>query len=186
VSFSRTELDDAIFPRRGWYIYIDVHGGAHAALSDTNFLETLVKLRGVLPLAPNLRLYGRVDEGATIAGDFEHLPPSQRFFAGGAESVRGYAYQSLAPVDSYGNIAGGKFLTAGSLEADLDISRHYGLALFGDAGGSDDVPEVTFHYGAGIGFRYRAPFGAVAIDLAHPFDPGTQAVRLYLGVRMGL
>ncbi|MGH8456801.1 MAG: outer membrane protein assembly factor, partial [Stenotrophobium sp.] len=69
---------------------------------------------------------------------------------------------------------------------DYDVYKNYGAAVFVDAGGADDVPNVLLHYGAGIGFRYRAPFGAVAIDLAHPFDRGASPVRLHIGMRVGL
>ncbi len=186
VSLSTTQVNDPIFPRRGWFAFLDLHGGTHVALSDTDFIEGLVRLRGVYPLARGLRLLGRVEEGALFVSGFDHLPPSQRFFAGGDESVRGYSYRSLAPRDPKGNLIGGKYLSTGSLELDWDVYKSYGLALFGDAGGADDVPEVKLHYGAGIGFRYRLPFGAVAIDLAHPFDTGAEAVRLHLGVRVGL
>lgn len=186
ISLSTTRANDPIFPRRGWFAYFDLHGGTTVALSDTDFIEGLVRLRGVYPLARKLRLLGRIEEGAVLVSGFDNLPPSQRFFAGGDESVRGYAYHSLAPLDAKGNLVGGRYLTTASLEADWDVYKSYGLALFGDAGGADDVPEVKLHFGAGIGLRYRLPFGAVAVDIAHPFDPGAEVVRLHLGVRVGL
>ncbi|MBL6749155.1 MAG: outer membrane protein assembly factor [Nevskia sp.] len=186
LSLSRTDIDDPIYPRSGWFALFDVHGGTHELLSDSNFVQGLVRLRGVLPLAPHWRLLARFEEGGTILSDFGHLPPSQRFFAGGDESVRGYAFRSLAPRDAYGNIFGGKYLTTGSVETDVDVYRNYGLALFGDAGGADDTVGVRLHYGAGIGLRYRLPFGAVALDLAHPFDQGASPVHVHIGVRVGL
>lgn len=186
LSISTTQVNDPIYPRRGWFLYFDVHGGTTVALSDTDFIEGLLRLRGVYPLGPGLRLLGRLEEGTLFVSGFDHLPPSQRFFAGGDESVRGYSYHSLAPRDAQGNLVGGKYLTTGSVELDWDVYKSYGLALFADAGGADNVPQVQLHYGAGIGFRYRLPFGAVAIDLAHPFDTGAEAVRLHLGVRVGL
>jgi len=186
ISMSRTQVDDPIFPKRGWFAFFDLHGGSTAFLSDSNFVEGLMRLRAVLPLTSRVRLLGRVEEGAVLVSGFDHLPPSQRFFAGGDESVRGYSYHSLAPLDAAGNLIGGRFLSTGSVELDCDVYKSYGLAVFGDAGGADDTPEVRLHYGAGFGFRYRLPFGSVAIDLAHPFDTGAELVRLHLGVRVGL
>jgi translocation and assembly module TamA len=186
VTFSRTEVNNPIQPRRGWFVSIDVHGGTSAVLSDTNFISTLVKLRAIVPLAPSVRLLARLSEGVIFVSGFDNLPPSQRFFAGGDDSVRGYAYNSLGPIDAYGNLVGGRYLTTASLETDWDVYKNYGLALFADAGGADNVPDVNVHYGAGFGFRYRLPFGAVAVDLAHPFDRGAELVRLHLGVRVGI
>ncbi|MBV8062469.1 MAG: BamA/TamA family outer membrane protein, partial [Nevskia sp.] len=186
LSLSRTVVNDPIFPQRGWFTFLDVHGGTHLALSDTDFIEGLARLRGIYPLAPGLRLLGRFEEGVVFVSGFDHLPPSQRFFAGGDESVRGYSYHSLAPRDAQGNLIGGRYLTTASLEVDWDVYKNYGLAAFGDTGGADNIARVQLHYGAGIGFRYRLPFGSVAIDLAHPFDSGAELVHLHLGVRVGL
>lgn len=187
ISFSRTSVDNAIYPRRGWSVFLDLHGATRLdQLSDANFLSAHLKLRGVVPITWRLRLLARAEEGALVTSNFDALPPSQRFFAGGDDSVRGYSYRSLAPLNAFGRVAGGKYLTTGSLELDWDVWRPYGLAAFVDAGGADDVPNVRLHFGAGIGFRYLAPFGAISIDFAHPFDRGASPVRLYLGVDVGL
>lgn len=186
IAISHTDVDDAIYPRRGWYGFIDLHGATQAMLSDSNFLQGLVRLKTVLPLGPSTRLLLRGEEGASFVSQFSQFPASQRFFAGGDESIRGYAYKSLGPRDPYGNVIGGKYLTTGSLEVDQDIYRRYGIAAFADAGGADDTPAVRLHEGAGLGLRYRAPFGSIAVDLAHPFDTGISPVRLHVSVRVGL
>jgi translocation and assembly module TamA len=186
IAVSRTQANDPIRPTRGWYAFLDVHGGATQLLSDTSFVATLLRVRAILPVASGIRLLLRAEEGAAFVRAFSTLPPSQRFFAGGDESVRGYAYHSLGPRDERGRVIGGKFLTTASAELDFDIGQRYGIAAFFDAGGADDRPNVLLHYGAGLGLRYRAPFGAVAIDVAHPFDRDAQIARLHLGVRIGL
>ncbi|WP_084711438.1 autotransporter assembly complex protein TamA [Nevskia ramosa] len=186
ISLDHTEGDDPIFPRRGWYAFTDLHGGSDLLLSDTNFVQGMIKLRGVLDLARRLFLRVRVDQGATWVGSFNNLPPSQRFFAGGDGSVRGYSYQSLGPRDANGRVIGGRYLTTASAELDWYFLQEYGVAAFVDAGDANDKPLVDPSVGAGLGFRYRAPFGAFALDLAHPFDPGSPPVRLHLGVQVGL
>jgi len=186
ISYSLSQADDVIDPHRGWFGFLDVHGGSTYALSDTDFVQGHLKLRVVLPLGGPFRLYGRFEQGATFVSGFDTLPPSQRFFAGGDDSVRGYAYRSLAPHGPSGELVGGRYLSTGAVELGYDLNRHYGLALFGDAGGADDTPAVRLHTSVGIGLRYHAPFGSIAVDLAHPLDPGATPVRLHLGVRVGL
>lgn len=186
LSFNRTQADDPIFPKQGWFAFFDVHGGSHLVVSDTSFVQGLVKLRSTLYLGSRFYWLSRIDYGGTVVGRFDNLPPSQRFFAGGDDSVRGYSYQSLGPRDANGRVTGGKFLTTASSEIDWYWNRTYGLAVFGDTGGADDDPLVHLSLGAGVGLRYRAPFGSFALDLAHPFERGYSPVRLHIGVRVGL
>lgn len=186
VSFDHTEGDDPIFPRAGWYAFLDIHVGTTALLSDTNFVQGTVKLRGLVELQRRVQLRLRADQGATYVGSFDNLPPSQRFFAGGDGSVRGYSFQSLGPRDANGRVIGGRYLTTASAELNWYFLREYGIAAFVDAGSADDTPLIDLSVGAGLGIRYRAPFGAFALDLAHPFDSGQSPVRLHLGVQVGL
>lgn len=145
-----------------------------------------MKLRGLLELQRRLQLRVRLDQGATWVGTFNNLPPSQRFFAGGDGSVRGYAFQSLGPRNADNRVIGGRYLTAASTELNWYFLREFGVAVFADAGGADDTPLIDLSLGAGIGLRYRAPFGAFALDVAHAFDPGESPFRLHLGVQVGL
>ncbi len=186
IQLSRTEANDPIRPSHGWYVFGDIHGASTEVLSDTSFIELLLRVRTLNRLAKGVYLLLRGEEGAAFVHSFATLPPSQRFFAGGDESVRGYAYHSLGPRDAKGHVIGGKYLTTASAELDFDVYKNYGLAVFGDMGGADDVPNVLLHYGVGIGLRYRAPFGAIAIDLAHPLDHDAQVLRLHLGVHIGI
>ncbi|MDP9142017.1 MAG: autotransporter assembly complex protein TamA [Pseudomonadota bacterium] len=190
VSFNRTELDDPIYARKGWAVFQDVHGAVREVLSSASFLQTKTILRGVVPLARRTRLLGRVEYGASIVEDFGELPASQRFFAGGDQSVRGYGYQDLGTRNEEGKVIGGKYLATGSVELETRVWREWGAAVFVDSGGADEVSLPQLYTGVGAGLRYRAPVGSVQLDLAHPLnDPGGgsgSGVRLHIGVRVGL
>src|SRR5262249_37909907 len=127
--------------------------------------------------------------GASFVEDFSELPASQRFFAGGDQSVRGYSYQSLGPRDDKGVVVGGRYLTTASIEAEYAFRRdwrNWGMAAFFDAGGADDDPWPTMFRGVGVGARYRAPIGYFNVDVAHPLDGDRSGVRLHISVRVGL
>ena len=186
VSFTRGEYDDPIHTRRGWFGFVDVHGADTSLLSTATFLQVHAILRGAYPLGTRLTLFARAEMGASFTPEFQDLPPSQRFFAGGDQSVRGYAYQSLGPRDSTGAVVGGKYLSVFSIEPDLRIYQNWSLAAFYDLGGVDDHPAPQLMGGVGGGVRYRAPFGEVRVDLAHPLDGADSGVRLHIGVRVGL
>ena len=128
----------------------------------------------------------RAEFGATQINAFQELPASQRFFAGGDQSVRGYAYQSLGPRDATGKVVGGKYLTAYSAETEVRIYGNWGAAVFADLGNTADNPAPHLFLGAGAGVRYRAPVGDVQVDLAHPFDGDESGLRLHIGIRVGL
>lgn len=186
VTFNRADLDDAIYARRGWSLFFDVHGAVRNVLANTGFLRSQIVLRGALPLGRRSRLLGRYEYGASLVEEFGELPASQRFFAGGDQSVRGYKYQSLGAHDAEGNVIGGRFLSTLSVELETPVRGNWGTALFYDAGGADDDPAPHLYQGVGAGVRYRAPVGSVQIDVAHPLDGETRGVRLHLGVRVGL
>ncbi len=187
MSLSRGEMDDAIHARLGWSVFLDVHGGNQYALSDVSFAQGRALLRGVLPAGTRGRLLLRTELGASVLGeDFSDLPPSQRFYAGGDQSVRGYSYRSLGPTDAAGEVLGGQYLATYSVEFEYRIVGNWGAAVFADAGGADNDPSPPLSRGIGAGVRYRAPVGMVQVDLAHPLDGDERGVRLHLGIRVGL
>lgn len=186
LTIDRTALDDAVRARSGWALRMDVHGAARGLLSDTGFAQFHLAARAALPMPLDGRLLLRAEGGATVLEEFSALPPSQRFFAGGDESVRGYAYRSLGPRNPDGEVIGGAFLATGSAEFEVPVAGGFGAALFVDAGGVDDNPAVPLSVGAGLGLRYFSPVGAIRVDLAHPFDGRRRGVRLHLGIRVGL
>lgn len=185
VALSRGEMDDPIHARLGWSLFLDLHGGHEAVVSDVSFLQGRALVRGVVPLGARTRLLGRAELGASVVDEFRELPASQRFFAGGDQSVRGYAYQSLGPVDAAGKVIGGKYLTAYSGEVEYRVWNDWGAAAFIDVGGAGDDPGPGLWRGVGAGVRYRAPVGTLQVDLAHPLDGDDRGVRPHLGIRVG-
>ncbi|MGQ0586758.1 MAG: autotransporter assembly complex protein TamA [Gammaproteobacteria bacterium] len=187
LTLTRGEFDDAIYARLGWSVFFDVHGGNEALVSDVSFLQARTLLRGALPLGERGRLLLRTELGATSMGALEDLPASQRFFAGGDLSVRGYDYQSLGPKDALtGLVIGGKYLSTYSVEAEYRVYGNWGAAVFLDAGGADNDANPPLAFGTGAGLRYRAPVGTLQLDLGHPLTGDEGGVRVHIGIRVGL
>lgn len=180
LNFTFKNADDPFFSRRGYSYTLQLRGGAQELASDVTFGQAVIFGRGVLPLTERGRILARVEYGVTVTDDFEDLPPSLRFFAGGAQSVRGYGYKDLSPRDAQGNLIGGKYFTAGSLEADYLIRDNMGVAVFVDAGDATRDPIDQLKVGAGLGFRYRSPVGMFRLDLAHPFDDPDESYRIHI------
>ncbi len=186
LELNRSELNDPILTRRGWAVFLDTHGAQKGVLSNASFVQAHGILRGVWPFSRQWRVLGRAEYGANIVDDFSDLPASQRFFAGGDQSVRGYSYQSIGPKDADGKVIGGKYLASFSLETDYYFWDKWGGAVFYDAGGADDEVVPQLFQGIGIGARYRSPVGYIQADVAHPLDGDDSGVRLHIGIRVGL
>jgi len=179
---TRKSADDPILPRRGYSWSVDMRGGSDALGSGTSFGRLHVSGNVVRSLGERVRVLLRGEYGAIRADEFARLPPSQRFYAGGDGSVRGYGYQDLGPQNAAGARIGGRYLLVASAELEVNIVGNYGAAVFFDAGNADDTAWPDLMRGVGIGARWRSPVGVVGIDLAHPLDDPDTDVRLHLSV----
>lgn len=180
TSWARTTSIDAPRPLRGFSLSFDVRGATRALLSDNDLLQMIVRGRQILPLGERFRLLARAQAGWTWQREFDDLPPSVRFFAGGDNSVRGYSFESLGPEED-GNVIGGKRLLTGSLELDAYVRPNWSMALFVDTGSAfNATPE--FSTGVGLGVRWYSPLGPLRLDLAHPLDGSGRSVRFHISL----
>ncbi|WP_459945952.1 autotransporter assembly complex protein TamA [Desulfocastanea catecholica] len=182
MQLSRTYADDPLFPRSGYSANLDIHGGVESPLTETTFLHTSIRARSVLPLRERGRLLFRGELGAIQATTFSDLPPSQRFFAGGDQSVRGYGYQELSPKNRDGDAIGGQYLTVASVEADYLVYNNFGMATFFDVGNAGDDILTSLKKGVGMGLRYRSPVGMIRFDVARPLDDDADSFRLHISI----
>jgi translocation and assembly module TamA len=180
TNWTRRTLAEEPRPVTGWSLSLDVRGAAQALLSDNDLIQSILHARQILPLGPRFRLLGRVSAGWTWQQEFEDLPPSIRFFAGGDNSVRGYGYETLGPEED-GAVVGGKRLLTGSLELDALVRQNWSVALFADAGSAfNDKPD--FSRGVGIGVRWYSPLGPLRLDIAHPLDDPDSNFRFHVSL----
>lgn len=180
-TLSQLRADNILFPRRGYSWSADLRG-TPGLISDTTFARIELAGQRIFPLGKHGRLLLRSQLGALSVEDFSRLPTTERFFAGGDQSVRGYGYQKLAPEDDSGDVVGGQYLAVGSIELDYLFVGNFGAAVFIDSGNADDEFLPSLKTGAGIGFRWRSPVGMLRIDIAHPFDDPDDHYRLHITI----
>jgi translocation and assembly module TamA len=129
------------------------------------------------------RLILRGDAGMTWTSDFDKLPASLRFYAGGDNSVRGYKLDNIGPKNAQGNVIGGKNLLVGSLEYEHRVLEKWSIAGFVDSGDAFDQGNPKFKTGVGFGLRWLSPVGPVRVDLASGLSrPPGDTVRLHLTI----
>ncbi|HEY4128550.1 MAG TPA: autotransporter assembly complex family protein [Gammaproteobacteria bacterium] len=183
LALSRLDSDDLVLPTRGYRISADMHGASNAFFSDTTFLQMHLSGKLILPLGDDTSLLLRGEVAATAVKSFNELPATQRFFAGGDQSVRGFEYNSLGVRDAQGDNLGGKDLTVGSVEIDHFFGKIFGIDAFIDAGDANNSFTSSLEKGIGGGLRWRTPVGMVRVDVAHPVKrPDLDRVRLHISI----
>nr|WP_281500557.1 autotransporter assembly complex family protein [Kordiimonas marina] len=118
-----------------------------------------------------LALRGRV--GSIWGASLYRLPVSERFFAGGGGSVRGYSYQALGEINPDGTPVGGLSVAEISFETRLKVSDTIGIVPFIDGGNVYQKRLATlsgFRWGAGVGVRYYTSVAPVRLDVAMPLN----------------
>jgi translocation and assembly module TamA len=128
------------------------------------------------------RFLVRGQVGATAKRDFAELPASVRFFAGGDDSVRGYSFESLGPVDAAGAVIGGSSLATGSFEFEQPLRERWSLAFFVDSGNAFEGSHIDARTGLGLGGRWQSPLGPIRVDLAHALDGDGRDWRLHVSL----
>ena len=183
ITLNRLRADDNLYTQRGYSIAMDIHGSAAGSLSDETFLNARASAAWVRAFTSRSRLLLRGRVGAVEAENFNNLPPEERYFAGGDQSVRGYAYEDIGPRDEVGNRTGGKYLYSFTAEIDHLFYEDYGVAAFIDIGTATNDINLKPKKGVGFGFRWASPVGMARVDLAWPLDnDDSSKVRLHISI----
>src|SRR5690606_4629118 len=159
ASWTRYWGPDRIYTRFGARLTLDLRGASEELGSDVSMLQARLGGKLVLPVAMSGRLLTRFDVGTTRTDEFERVPASLRFFAGGGLSVRGYRQSRLGPADPRGKGVGGPRLLVGSVEYEHTIRGNWAVAAFYDIGNAVEDFSDPLVRGVGIGLRWRSPIG---------------------------
>ena len=210
VGISRDTRDNVLNPSRGYLISADhsiaarVFGGNE---SFNKFFGTYQSYRTLDPLTPVLRnstlafsarigLAGvfrdadRNGDGA-ISDSEQRLPISERFFSGGATTLRGFRFETAGPQavleprpNRPGELPtlvplGGDALAILNFELRYPLSQRFRLVPFYDLGNVfrrvNDFAFSRMTNTVGVGFRINTPLGPVGVDYGFLIDPPAYA-----------
>ena len=188
----RTYRGSLVNPEGGFSQLYTLEAATDQLGSDLDLVRFTAALRYVVTPVPRNRVVTRLDLGRVkiASGDRRDLAPSLAFFAGGSQSIRGYAYQSLGDeltvVEPNGEtetfVVGGDRLAIGSLEYQYYFTDTWRGALFVDAGDAFDKGEFDVKVGAGFGVHYITPVGPVRVELANSVSEDDPTWRLILAI----
>jgi outer membrane protein assembly factor BamA len=203
-AISRDTRNDVVDPERGAFVSGEGSIAARALGGQVGFVKSYVQGFWFhrLPLRRRVIFAGRMAVGLAdgfprevpvstpdgVPERIEDLPASERFFAGGDTTIRGFALDTAgAPntISSAGFPIGGNALVLLNGELRVPVWGDLGAAVFLDGGNVfNRATEVNFgelRGSAGVGVRYRSPIGPIRFDVGFKLDRRQVAGRLEPG-----
>lgn len=176
ASVTRDTTDNALDPTRGTRLTAGLTPSVGTLQRDITFLTQELGGSSYLSVTDDdsVILAGRFRLASLLGADTADLPASKRIYAGGGGSVRGYAFQSLGPLDSEKDPLGGRSAVEVGFETRLRLTDDFGLVPFVEGGNvfDDVIPQVdeTLQWAVGLGARYFTRVGPLRLDLAFPIN----------------
>jgi translocation and assembly module TamA len=168
-------------------ISIHTKAASRYLASDGSIFSTEIDTKKIFEINDDNKIILHNQIAGLATNNFDNLPPSLRFYAGGDYSVRGFDYKSLGPTKYDNNnklvLVGGKYLFTASIEYERKIYKEFGAAIFIDSGNafSDLRSKFDLAVGAGIGFRYQTALGTIKADIARPINVETRKkIKIHL------
>jgi outer membrane protein assembly complex protein YaeT len=212
----RDTRDDLLDPSRGLFLALNSDLSARSIGSEVGFIKTFgqafqyfrlpLRRRMILATAERVglahgfkRTVTTVDQtGSPVTETVQDLPASERFFAGGDTTVRGFSLDRLgtaATVDPQtGFPKGGNGEVVLNAELRVDTVKNFTAVTFLDAGNifpkASDLNVTDLRPAAGFGVHYRSPIGPIRVELGfnlapRELVPGVLERRTVLHISLG-
>ena len=165
--------DDPFYPSKGFRFNINLSYAGIGFGNTAHYYKIVLLLVNYFALAEETVLATKISTGVvqTVRLD-QRTPLGDRFYLGGASSLRGWGRHKITSFTENGFPVGGNTMIEGSAELRFPI---YGIlhgVTFMDAGnvwaGSYEYGFDRLHYNAGVGLRVKTPIGPVRLDFATP------------------
>lgn len=175
----RDTRDYYLDPRSGMRIGGGFDYGTPYLGGTNNFYKYYVDISKYTPLPLDTRFAARVRYGVTEGIDGKQIPLTERFFVGGINTMRGFAFGKAGPVvpNLYTIIGASKelifnfdYIFTISSEAKLN-----GVIFFDYGKGFDDNEKISLNLrkAAGIEGRWISPFGPLRVAYGLNLEPKT-------------
>jgi translocation and assembly module TamA len=187
-------VDSVVLPTKGYtlsgQVGVGVAGGPSSVANPDAGYGPYTRLYGRIteywPLPSSFYLQGRLELGQIIVKDRVAMPDAEQWRAGGEDSVRGYSWRSLGPLDRNGNVVGGNSLITSSIEIAHPFTERLPSvwwAMFYDAGSAASrFNDLKVDRGFGVGVRWRSPVGPLKIDVSRGQSEHHLRLDLSVGV----
>jgi outer membrane protein insertion porin family len=171
LNISRNTTDDIFSPHQGVNHSLSIKANTFGP-NDYRYSKWMFDFRTYTSAFGNvlaMRLKGGVIKPLETGG---FIPVEDRFYSGGANSIRGWGRHELGPADAQNQPRGGRYLLETAVEVRTPIYKMFQSAIFWDVGNVwQDAPKkfyANLSHAVGIGLRFKTPVGPVRIDAAVP------------------
>ena len=173
---TRDTTDNVFNPTRGYVLSgsTEVAGGFLGGTKDFNKFFALATQ--YFPVFGKCVLKFQARAGLVMPfKEEDKVPIYERFYAGGANTIRGYEERSVGPIDPLtADPVGGETLFVANIEYTVPLLDFLKGALFIDTGNvwteSSDFGSGGFMTGVGFGVRVKTPIGPLKLDYGFPLD----------------
>lgn len=173
---TQDKRDDIADPQKGWVFNLTSEPAFDVSNVNIAFIKNYISGSYYKSISSSGKSVFalKIGLGSIMGSSSKEIPITERFYGGGGESVRGYAYQLASPLDQENKPIGGKSIFTSSAELRFHLSHDYGIVPFIDCGRSfiNKTPDFKGNLlcGAGMGLRYYSLFGPLRADLAVPLN----------------
>jgi outer membrane protein insertion porin family len=169
--------DDYYNPAHGWYNKASVEYAGGLLGGDSAFVKLEGRASYYHPIWKAIIGHVNGGIGYVTEGSSGKLPIYEKFFLGGMDSVRGFKYGSVSPIDpETGDRIGGEYMGFMQLETIFPLLKNMGLngVCFLDMGNvweKDNAYDLgDLRKSVGLGVRWLSPMGPLSIEWGYNID----------------
>jgi outer membrane protein insertion porin family len=184
ASLVRDTRDNPLDARRGRFVSFNLEYNPKALGSDLTFVKGFAQTFLTRPFGASWSWAQGLSLGLASGFGGQEVISTERFQAGGSNSLRGYATDSIGPRDALGQPKGGEAVVILNEELRYRHPSRLGFALFYDVGNVfETISAMTFSFrhDLGFGLRWESPVGLLRLDLGFPVnrEPGEKSYQLF-------
>jgi len=176
LGLTKDTTDNVFNPSRGYILAGTLEAAGGPFGGDKDFGKFTSRASKYFNLFNSSVLEFRLRTGIVDAyGNSDEVPIYERFYAGGAYTIRGYHERKVGPIDSVSkDPIGGEAMAVGNIEYLYPIIDVIKAAVFYDVGNVwskvSKFGSGGYKAGFGVGARIKTPIGPVRLDYGWPLN----------------
>jgi len=163
-------------PTRGYTAQVKMTPTQQVLRSNLEYLETIFTGTAYKSLDCDSRYVfaGKVVAGNILGAGRRAIPAPERFYSGSENTLRGYNYMTVSPLNEENEPIGGRSIMVLSSEMRIRFRENLGCVAFYEIGNVYEKKWPQLHkkqlQSIGFGARYYTPVGPLRLDVAFPLN----------------